>query len=262
VNVTVTNPNSSNATLNNAFTFLAVQFDANGDGAIDPADIFYLVNYLFTNGPAPRGAAGLMSGDANGDNVVDPADIFYVINYLFTGGPQPMAAPSDGRLSTNKVASRPLAGSVTLGRGVLRDGRYFVPVIVTVAPGSMEPQALSLRVRAGAEGQHDLISIHRAGAAKDLRPSFEIARASDESASYLVVFDSVLKFGATRSAVVAEIEIDAAASGRITLNVDRTVTMLSDQSGTSAATVQNGALTVRGTTLNLAPRNKPLSPAE
>ena len=58
--------------------------DANGDGSVGAPDIFYLINHLFTSGPAPVG-----SGDINGDGTVSAPDIFYLINYLFTGGPPP-----------------------------------------------------------------------------------------------------------------------------------------------------------------------------
>lgn len=58
--------------------------DANGDGQITPADVFYLLNYLFKSGPAP------VSGDANGDGKTNAADVFYLINYLFNGGPAPV----------------------------------------------------------------------------------------------------------------------------------------------------------------------------
>lgn len=58
--------------------------DVNGDGTVAVADIFYLINTLFANGPAPIG-----SGDANGDGNVSVADIFYLINYLFANGPAP-----------------------------------------------------------------------------------------------------------------------------------------------------------------------------
>ena len=58
--------------------------DANGDGVIDVADVFYLINYLFASGPIPIGEA-----DANGDGAVDVTDIFYIINNLFAGGPAP-----------------------------------------------------------------------------------------------------------------------------------------------------------------------------
>ncbi len=58
--------------------------DANGDGLLDPADIFYLVNYLLADGPPPFGDA-----DANGDGTVTVTDIFYLINFHFAGGPAP-----------------------------------------------------------------------------------------------------------------------------------------------------------------------------
>jgi outer membrane protein assembly factor BamB len=60
--------------------------DANGDGVIDPADVVFMINYFFKNGPAPD---PLASGDANCDGVVDPADIVYLLNYLFRGWPPP-----------------------------------------------------------------------------------------------------------------------------------------------------------------------------
>ena len=58
--------------------------DANGDGQVTVADVFYLINNLFAGGPVPIGSA-----DANGDGQVTIADIFYLINYLFAGGPPP-----------------------------------------------------------------------------------------------------------------------------------------------------------------------------
>ena len=60
--------------------------DANADGDIDIADVVYLVNYLFIDGPAPE---PLAAGDANCDGKVDIADVVYLINYLFIGGPPP-----------------------------------------------------------------------------------------------------------------------------------------------------------------------------
>jgi hypothetical protein len=58
--------------------------DVNGDGAVNVSDIFYLINYLFANGPAP-----ICSGDVNGDGQTNAADVFYLINYIFVGGPPP-----------------------------------------------------------------------------------------------------------------------------------------------------------------------------
>ncbi len=60
--------------------------DANGDGAINIADAMYIINYLFTGGPAPD---PLWVGDANCDGAVNIADAMYLINYLFAGGPPP-----------------------------------------------------------------------------------------------------------------------------------------------------------------------------
>ncbi|MBW3670684.1 MAG: fibronectin type III domain-containing protein, partial [Acidobacteria bacterium] len=60
-------------------------FDPNGDTSVSVADIFYLINFLFANGPAPIG-----SGDANGDGQTNVADIFYLINHLFASGPAPV----------------------------------------------------------------------------------------------------------------------------------------------------------------------------
>jgi hypothetical protein len=58
--------------------------DANGSGAIDIADVFYLINYLFAAGPSPA-----MKCDVNDDGTTDIADVFYLINFLFAGGPSP-----------------------------------------------------------------------------------------------------------------------------------------------------------------------------
>ena len=63
-----------------------IRGDANGDGAIDIADVVYLINYLFIDGPAPN---PLDAGDANCDGTVDIADVVYLINYLFIDGPPP-----------------------------------------------------------------------------------------------------------------------------------------------------------------------------
>jgi hypothetical protein len=64
----------------------SVRGDANSDGVVDPADVVYLINYLFRSGPAPD---PLQAGDANCDGVVDPADVVYLINYLFRNGTPP-----------------------------------------------------------------------------------------------------------------------------------------------------------------------------
>ncbi|MCK4403680.1 MAG: hypothetical protein KAW02_01195 [candidate division Zixibacteria bacterium] len=60
--------------------------DANGDGIIDLADVVYLINYLYRDGPTPVSPE---AGDANCDGITDLADIVYLINYLYKGGPAP-----------------------------------------------------------------------------------------------------------------------------------------------------------------------------
>jgi parallel beta-helix repeat protein len=59
--------------------------DVNGDGVVDVADVFYLINFLFAGGPVPKGRANV-----NGDPAIDVNDVFYLINFLFAGGPPPM----------------------------------------------------------------------------------------------------------------------------------------------------------------------------
>jgi CSLREA domain-containing protein len=59
--------------------------DVNGDGVVNVADVFYLINYLFAGGPIPLGR-----GNVDGDSSITVADVFYLINYLFAGGPTPI----------------------------------------------------------------------------------------------------------------------------------------------------------------------------
>jgi hypothetical protein len=239
VNVVVTNTNASTGTLTNGYTYFQQNFDPNGDGTIDPSDIFYLVAYLFTGGPAPAGTAGpVLSGDANGDGVVDPADIFYTVFYLFGTGPAPHATTP---FTTSSVAA-PFSGAVTLGRAVNRDGRWFVPVIVTMNEGSRAPQGVSLSVRF--QGATSDSAIHRG---TGLEPVFEISRRNGDMLSYLIAFDarSPLVLGNSRSAVVAEVEVSA--PGAVRLELDAALTMLVD--GAQKATVANRTLRLNGTAI-------------
>ena len=61
--------------------------DPNSDGAINVADVIYLISYLFKGGPVPLPISE--SGDANCDGKVNVADIVYLVAYLFKGGPKP-----------------------------------------------------------------------------------------------------------------------------------------------------------------------------
>jgi hypothetical protein len=229
VNVTVTNTDTTSGTLTNGYTYNPQRFDANGDGMVDPSDIFYLVNYLFLGGPVPRGAAGLMSGDANGDNVVDPADIFYIINYLFLGGPVP--------LSVDQPAAR-IEGTLTFGSPFVRDGRTFVPMTVT-GPRSASPQALSLSLRLAGDGS--IVGIRRSGALRNVEPTFEITRTTDAGAAYLLAIarDAGTLAGGT-------LEVEVAVRGQFRIEVDPALTMLTDAAGRKKATVGGGTLKIQG----------------
>jgi hypothetical protein len=59
--------------------------DVDGNGTVQLADVFYLINFLFAGGPVPIGEP-----DSNGDGAVAVSDVFYLINYLFAHGPQPL----------------------------------------------------------------------------------------------------------------------------------------------------------------------------
>jgi CSLREA domain-containing protein len=59
--------------------------DVNGDGAVDVADVFFLINFLFAGGQLPPGLANV-----NQDSTVDVSDVFSLINALFAGGQAPI----------------------------------------------------------------------------------------------------------------------------------------------------------------------------
>lgn len=231
------------------------KFDPNGDAAVDPADVFYLVNYLFSNGPVPKGVAGpVVSGDANGDGVVDPADIFYLVNYLFTNGPHPFsrltgtsAEPAAGGIP----AATALTGRVSLGTPRLRDGHYVIPVLVSTRGGTA--QAISVKVRiAGVAGG---AAIHRAAALAALTASFETTRESGNVVSYVASFGP----GARLDGVVAEIELDAPGAANLRLTLDPAVTMLTNAAGTLTASSGNGKLALYGTIISPALRRRATS---
>lgn|GEM_PF-2805906 len=60
-----------------SFTYLP-KGDANGDGVVSSSDLFYMISFLFADGPQP-----VNSGDANQDGRVDPADLFFLLSNLY-----------------------------------------------------------------------------------------------------------------------------------------------------------------------------------
>ena len=55
--------------------------DYTGDGNTDLSDLYRLIYFVATNGPAPEGGAG--RADSNCDNLINVADIVYYMNYLY-----------------------------------------------------------------------------------------------------------------------------------------------------------------------------------
>ncbi|MGH9144420.1 MAG: dockerin type I domain-containing protein [Vicinamibacterales bacterium] len=235
------------------------QFDPNADGLIDIGDIFYLINHFFFHGPPAHGSAGVLSGDANGDGSADLADIFYLINYIFMHGPEPMSVPVPGRVTTTAARSNTaISGEVTLGTAELRDGHYVIPVIVTTASGSAPAQALSLSVHfSGGDRPLTNATIRRAGLATSVEPVFETSKGSSDDLSYLVSYNGFDPGRDGHPAVVAEIDIGTGNAAGVRISIEPALTMLSNQAGTSSATVGNGLLRVSGTTIDHASPSRP-----
>jgi len=102
--------------------------DTNGDGTINSADVVYLINYLFKNGPEPD---PLCAGDVNCDEVINSADVVYLINYLFKGGPAPCEgkATQSPRSQSALYKGNPPAQIGFLSPTIPKDGIFNVPVI-------------------------------------------------------------------------------------------------------------------------------------
>lgn len=62
--------------------------DSNTDGTINVADVVYIINYIFKNGPVPEPVC-VADADYSGD--ISVGDPVYLINYIFKGGPPPVA---------------------------------------------------------------------------------------------------------------------------------------------------------------------------
>ena len=65
-----------------------IRGDVDYSMALNVADLTYLVDYLFFEGPAPPCPE---EGDADGDGSINIADVTYLVEYIFFGGPAPPA---------------------------------------------------------------------------------------------------------------------------------------------------------------------------
>ncbi len=63
--------------------------DADNSDLVTISDAVYLINYIFSGGPAPN---TIDSGDADCSGLVTISDAVYLINYIFSGGNAPCAA--------------------------------------------------------------------------------------------------------------------------------------------------------------------------
>jgi len=54
---------------------------------VDVSDLIYLVDFMFSQGPAPQ---VLNLADVNGDCSIDISDLVYLVDYMFNDGPQPV----------------------------------------------------------------------------------------------------------------------------------------------------------------------------
>ena len=72
--------------------FLRGDVDHSGVLPVDIADLVYLVDYMFNQGPAPD---CFDEGDIDGSGVepIDIADLVYLVDFMFNGGPMPPPCP-------------------------------------------------------------------------------------------------------------------------------------------------------------------------
>ncbi len=60
--------------------------DADGNDVITVSDVVFLIDYVFSGGPAPN---PLESADVDCSGIVSISDAVYLINFIFSGGPVP-----------------------------------------------------------------------------------------------------------------------------------------------------------------------------
>jgi hypothetical protein len=108
-----------------------------GDPGIDISDLVYLVDYMFTGGPAPEcwPEANVDCSDApplgsEGSEDIDISDLVYLVDYMFNGGPPP--CPCD--CVYNEQCYPDWSGSSSCGKETVR--RWSSQVNHYVAPQS------------------------------------------------------------------------------------------------------------------------------
>jgi hypothetical protein len=67
--------------------------DANGDSSIDISDAVFLIDYIFTGGPAPDPQS---AGDTDCSGTIDIVDVVNIVAFIFDGGPEPGDPDGDG----------------------------------------------------------------------------------------------------------------------------------------------------------------------
>jgi len=84
-------------------TMWCLRGDVSPNGVVNIADIVYLLNYIWVNGPDPD---PVCLGDVNRDGMVDALDVAYLSSYLFESGTPPEgppAAPKGGQSIETKT---------------------------------------------------------------------------------------------------------------------------------------------------------------
>ena len=67
--------------------------DDDAGDVIDISDLVYLVDYMFTGGPAPTCWSEANVDGVGNDDALDISDLVYLVDYMFTGGPPPPSCP-------------------------------------------------------------------------------------------------------------------------------------------------------------------------
>ncbi|HUF09876.1 MAG TPA: dockerin type I repeat-containing protein, partial [Rhodothermales bacterium] len=179
--------------------------DANGDDQVNVADIFYLINYLLSDGPAPIG-----SGDANDDGTVNISDVFYLINRLLSSG-------GASGSSTATFSSTPGESStVVAGESiVLADGEILVPVRLAVAPGT-SVTSIALGLEVAGSSRLRAISVERRGIAESSTVRFEATTSTASRAGWLISFEEPLTAtGRSEEIAVVRLKFESAAGMEI-----------------------------------------------